>query len=145
IAQSDYDQSMAELRQQEAAVRIAEAALQNAQLDLDRCMIYAPIDGVVISRDVDVGQTVQASFSAPKLFSIAQDLRQMEISAAVSEADIGGVEPGQDVSFLVDAFPDRKFVGTVRQVRANSTITQNVVTYPTIISVDNEDLRLLPG
>ncbi len=145
VAQSDYDQAMAELRQQEAAVRIAEASLQNARLDFDRCKIYSPIDGVVISRDIDVGQTVQASFSAPKLFSIAQDLRQMEISAAVSEADIGGVEPGQPVSFEVDAFPDRKFNGTVRQVRANSTVTQNVVSYPTIISVDNEDMKLLPG
>lgn len=145
VSQSEYDQVMAELRQQEAAVRIAEANLKNAQLDLDRCKIYAPIDGVVISRDVDVGQTVQASFQAPKLFSIAQDLRRMEISAAVSEADIGGIEPGQPVEFEVDAYPDRKFTGVVRQVRANPTVEQNVVTYPTIITVDNDDLDLLPG
>lgn len=145
VAQSNYDQAAAELRQQEASVRIAEASLQNVKLDLDRTTIYAPIDGVVISRDVDVGQTVQASFSAPKLFSIAQDLRQMEISAAVSEADIGSVAPGQAVKFSVDAFPDRHFTGTVRQVRANSIIAQNVVTYSTIITVANDDLKLLPG
>jgi HlyD family secretion protein len=145
VAQSDYDTAMAELRQQEASVRIAEASVQNARLDLDRTKIHAPIDGVVISRDVDKGQTVQASFSAPKLFSIAQDLREMEIAAAVSEADIGSVAPGQFVRFHVDAFPDRDFSGTVRQVRANSVITQNVVTYSTIITVANDDLKLLPG
>jgi HlyD family secretion protein len=145
VSQSDYDLAMAEYSQQRAAVRIREASLENSKLDLSRTKIYAPIDGVVISRDVDVGQTVQASFSAPKLFSIAQDLRQMEISASVSEADIGGVAPGQPVEFIVDAYPDRKFNGTVRQVRANSIITQNVVTYPTIITVENDELKLLPG
>lgn len=145
VAQSDHDQARAELRQQEAAVKIKSASLESAKLDLEHTRIYSPIDGVVISRSVDVGQTVQASYSAPELFNIAQDLRQMQIAANVSEADIGDVEPGQPVSFTVDAFPGRAFRAEVKQVRKNSTTTSNVVTYTTIITVDNADLKLLPG
>jgi HlyD family secretion protein len=145
LSDSDYDSVKAELKQQEATVRNKEASLKSAQVDLDRCKIHAPISGTVISRDMDAGQTVQASFSAPKLFTLAQDLREMQITANVSEADIGGVEPGQEVRFTVDAFAGRNFTGKVRQVRNNPTTTNNVVNYYTIISVANEDLRLRPG
>lgn len=145
LSQSDHDQAQTELRQQESAVRVKEAALKSAQVDLERTKIRSPIDGVVISRDVNVGQTVQASFSAPKLFVIAKDLREMQITASVSEADIGGVEPNQEVSFTVDAFPGRNFNGKVREVRNNPTTTSNVVNYATIIDVDNPDLKLRPG
>lgn len=145
ISQSDFDQARTELRQQQSAVRVREAALKSAQVDLDRTKIRSPIDGVVISREIDVGQTVQASFSAPKLFTIAKDLREMQITASVSEADIGGVEPGQNVTFTVDAFPGRNFPGQVREVRNNPTTTNNVVNYSTIIDVTNPDLKLRPG
>ncbi|MGD1030837.1 MAG: efflux RND transporter periplasmic adaptor subunit [Opitutaceae bacterium] len=145
LSQSDYESAKADLDVQEANVRIQEAAVQSAKLDLAHTKIYSPIDGVVISRDIDLGQTVQASFSAPELFKIAQDLRQMQISASVSEADIGSVAPEQPVTFTVDAFPERIFSARVKQVRKNATTTSNVVTYTTIISVDNSDLKLLPG
>ena len=145
IAQSDFDQVSAELRQQQASAKNAEAAVKSAKLDLDRCKIYSPVKGVVLKRSVDVGQTVQSNYSVATLFTIAGDLSQMEIEAAISEADIGNVESGQSVTFTVDAFPGRTFQGKVRQVRNNSTIANNVVTYPTIISADNSDLRLRPG
>ena len=145
IAQSDYDQIAAELRQQEASAKNAEAAVKSAKLDLDRCKIYSPLNGVVLKRSVDVGQTVQSNYSVATLFTIAGDLSQMEIEASISEADIGTVEAGQPVTFTVDAFPGRNFLGKVKQVRNNSTIANNVVTYPTIISADNSDLRLRPG
>jgi HlyD family secretion protein len=145
IAQSDNDQALAELRQQEAATKNAEAAVKSAKLDLDRCKIYSPVDGVVLKRSVDVGQTVQSNYSVATLFTIARDLSQMEIEAAISEADIGNVEAGQAVTFTVDAFAGRNFQGKVRQVRNNSTVANNVVTYPTIISADNSDLKLRPG
>ena len=145
IARADYDQTHTELRQQESIVRVKEAALTSAQVDLDRTKIRSPIAGVVISRDVNIGQTVQASFNAPKLFTVAKDLREMQISASVSEADIGGVEPGQSATFTVDAFPGRTFTGQVREVRNNPTTANNVVNYSTIIDVDNPDLKLRPG
>lgn len=145
VSQSDYDEAAATLRQQEAQTRKAEAAVQNARVDLERCKITSPIDGVVLSRAVDIGQTVQANFSAPTLFTLAQDLRQMQITANVSEADVGSVAAGQNATFTVDAFPGRTFHGTVREVRNNSTTTSNVVTYPTIIVVDNSELKLRPG
>lgn len=145
VSPSDYDQTVSELHQQQATVRIKEAALRSAQVDVDRCKIRSPIDGVVISRDVDTGQTVQASFSAPQLFTLAKDLREMQITASVSEADIGGVEAGQSVSFTVDAFSGRTFTGKVREVRNNPTTTNNVVNYYTIIDVSNADLKLRPG
>lgn len=145
VSQSDNESAKADLDVQEANVRIQQAALESARLDLAHTKIYSPIDGVVISRDIDLGQTVQASFSAPELFKIAQDLRQMQISASVSEADIGNVAPDQPVTFTVDAFPGRTFSARVKQVRKNATTTSNVVTYTTIIAVDNSDLKLLPG
>jgi HlyD family secretion protein len=111
---------------------------------VERTKIRSPIDGVVINRAVDAGQTVQASFAAPTLFKLARDLREMQITANISEADIGGVAPGQAVAFSVDAFPGETFAGKVREVRNNTTITNNIVTYPTIITVENPDLKLRP-
>lgn len=145
IAQSELDEAQSELKQKEATVKIKEATLMNSKVDLERTNIISPIDGIVISRAVEVGQTVQASFSAPKLFEIARDLRDMEISADVSEADIGQVAEGQDVTFTVDAYTDQQFVGKVQQVRNNPTTVQNVVTFATIIGVKNDDLKLKPG
>ena len=145
ISQADLEQVQAELEQREAAVKMREANLKSAQVDLERTKIYSPIDGMVISRNVDVGQTVQASFSAPTLFNIANDLTKMEIGAMVSEADIGNVEEGQEASFTVEAFPNRTFQGKVAQVRNQPTTNQNVVNYATIIEVRNADMKLKPG
>lgn len=145
IPQSDFDQVAADLHQTEAAVKTREAALARAQIDLARCTITAPVDGIVISRSVDVGQTVAASLSAPTLFQIANDLTRMQINAYVAEADIGRVEAGQEVEFTVDAFPQRTFRGQVAQVRNAPTTVQNVVTYDTMIAVHNADLQLKPG
>ena len=145
VAQSDYDTVTAELRQQEASAKKAEAAVNSARLDVEHCKITSPIDGVVLSRSVDAGQTVQSAMTAPTLYKLAQDLRQMQITANISEADIGGVAAGQIVKFSVDAFSGRTFEGKVREVRNNSTTANNVVTYPTIITVDNTDLKLRPG
>lgn len=145
ISQSDFDTVTAELRQQEAVARKAEGAVNSTRLDVEHCKITSPIAGVVLERSVDAGQTVQSSMTAPTLYKLAQDLRQMQITANISEADIGGVESGQPVVFTVDAFPSRTFKGTVREVRNNSTTSNNVVTYPTIITVDNADMKLRPG
>jgi len=145
LSQSDYDSALSELKQQEANAKKADAAVNSARLDVEHCKITSPIDGVVLSRSVDVGQTVQSSMTAPTLYKLAQDLREMQISANISEADIGGVAPSQTVTFSVDAFNSRTFEGKVREVRNNSTTTNNVVTYPTIITVDNSDLKLRPG
>src|SRR5262249_5067542 len=145
IAQSDYDKAMADLHQAEAQIDIKQAALEKAKVDLARCTIYAPVDGIVISRSVDVGQTVAASLNAPTLFIIANDLSQMQIDANVAEADVGGVDVGQDVEFTVDAFMYRTFHGKVVQVRNSPITVQNVVTYDTVIAVHNEDLKLKPG
>jgi HlyD family secretion protein len=139
------DDSEAALRQAEAQVQIRTAQLEKAKVDLSRCTIYAPIDGVVISRSVDVGQTVAASLSAPVMFVIANDLRNMQIDTNVGEADVGNIEIGQAVNFDVDAFPYRKFHGKVAQVRIEPITVQNVVTYDTIIEVNNEDMKLKPG
>jgi HlyD family secretion protein len=145
ISKSDYDKSRADLHQAEAVVKTREALLRKAKVDLERTTIYAPIDGVVISRNVDVGQTVAASFNTPTLFLIANDLRKMQIEAMVSEADVGGVEVGQRVNFTVDAFPTRQFQGQVKQVRYAPITNQNVVNYTTIVEVDNSELKLRPG
>ena len=145
ISGSDYDTAIANLHQSQAQVEIKEAALTNAMVNLQRCTIYSPVDGTVISRAVDVGQTVAASLSAPTLFIIANDLTKMQIDANVSEADIGTVAEGQDVTFTVDAFPDGKFTGRVRQIRNSPTTVQNVVTYDVVIEVGNPELKLRPG
>ena len=121
------------------------ASLNRAKVDLSRRTIASPIDGIVISRDVDVGQTVAATMNAPILFKIANDLRKMQIDAAIAEADIGNLEVGQAVDFTVDAFPSRTFRGRVAQVRNAATTIQNVVTYDTVIAVLNDDLKLKPG
>jgi len=144
-AQANYDQAVAQLKANQAAVSQAQANVNQAQVDLDHTIISAPIDGVVIARNVDVGQTVAASFQAPVLFVIANDLKHMEVNASVDEADIGRVRTAQEVTFRVDAYPDRVFHGVVTQVRLQPTTVQNVVTYNTIIGVDNADGRLMPG
>jgi HlyD family secretion protein len=143
--QADFDKAMADLHQAEAVVKVKEATLERASVDFGRCTVYAPIDGIVISRHVDVGQTVTASLSAPTFFVIAKDLTQMQIDANVAEADVGGVRVGQEVEFTVDAFPNRVFKGKVIQIRNAPTMVQSVVTYDTVIGVDNRDLDLKPG
>ncbi len=145
VAVADYDKALADLHQAQAVVQTREASVRKTKVDLERTTIYAPIDGMVISRNVDVGQTVAASFTAPTLFVIANDLTKMQIEAAVSEADVGGVDVGQNVDFSVDAFPGRTFHGEVKQVRFAPMTNQNVVTYNTIVEVSNPDLKLRPG
>src|SRR3981081_3674217 len=144
-AQSDLDQATANLHQAEANVKIKEGALEKVKADLDHCTITSPIDGIVISRNVDVGQTVAASLQAPVIFTIANDLTKMQIDANVAEADVGGVAVDQDVDFTVDAFPARTFQGKVVQVPHAPLTVQNVVTYDTVIGVSNPDLKLKPG
>ncbi len=145
LAKSDLDTAVATAHQAEALVMMKQAALDQANANLAYTSIYAPINGVVISRNVDVGQTVAASFSAPTLFIIANDLAKMQIDALVSEADIGGVETNQVVNFTVDAFPMRTFRGIVTQIRNAAETNQNVISYDTVITVDNSDLKLRPG
>jgi HlyD family secretion protein len=140
-----YQSAQAEHQVKVASVAEAEAALEREQVNLDYTTIYAPIDGVVISRDVDVGQTVAASLQAPTLFTIANDLAQMQVEADVDEAFIGKVQKGQPVSFSVFAYPRRGFSGSVAQVRLQPTIEAGVVKYNCIIHVDNSDLALKPG
>jgi HlyD family secretion protein len=144
-SQADLDQAMATLHQAEANVKIKQGALDKVKADLDHCTITSPIDGVVISRNVDVGQTVAASLQAPIIFQIANDLTKMQIDSNVAEADVGVLEVGQDVDFTVDAFPMRTFHGKVVQVRNAPITVQNVVTYDTVIGVSNPDLKLKPG
>jgi HlyD family secretion protein len=144
-AQAEYDKALVDLHQAEANVKINEGALRKAQVDLGRCKIYSPIDGIVISRNVDVGQTVAASLSAPTLFLIANDLSKMQIQANVAEADIGQLEVDQNVDFTVDALPGQTFHGKVTQIRNAPKTDQNVVTYETIIEVSNPNLKLKPG
>ena len=144
-SQQDLDQANASLHQAEANVKIKQGALDKAKADLEHCTITSPVDGVVISRNVDVGQTVAASLQAPVIFQIANDLTKMQIDSNVAEADVGAVEVGQSVDFTVDAFPTRTFHGKVVQVRNAPITVQNVVTYDTVIGVDNTDLKLKPG
>jgi HlyD family secretion protein len=145
ISGSDYDTAVATLHEAEATVAIQQGALDNALANFGYCRITAPVSGIVISRKVDVGQTVNAAMNTPVLFTIVQDLSKMNITADISEADIGQVKVGQLVDFTVDAFPDDVFHGMVSQVRKSPTTTQNVVTYQTIISVDNPGQKLFPG
>ena len=143
--ESDLEIAIAEVARADAMVMIKEAALTRANVDLNFCIITAPVDGVVISRKVELGQTVAAMMSTPVLYTIAQDINMMNISALVSEADIGQVKVGHKVDFTVDAYPDDLFAGTVKQVRLAPTAKENVVTYETIIEVDNRDQKLFPG
>jgi HlyD family secretion protein len=144
-SQQDLDQATANLHQAEANVKIKQGALDKAKADLEHCTITSPVDGVVISRSVDVGQTVAASLQAPVIFTIANDLTKMQIDTNVAEADVGAVEVNQDVDFTVDAFPQRIFHGKVVQVRNAPITVQNVVTYDTVIGVNNPELKLKPG
>lgn len=145
VPQSENDQAVATLHQAQAMVQVKRATVELAKANLQYCTIYSPVDGMVISRNVDVGQTVAASLNAPTLFVIANDLAKMQIDANVAESDVGGVEDGQKVDFTVDAFPNRTFHGTVVQVRNSPITVQNVVTYDTVIGVNNADLKLKPG
>ncbi|MFM8358573.1 MAG: efflux RND transporter periplasmic adaptor subunit, partial [Verrucomicrobiota bacterium] len=145
ISETEFTQNEVQRLQADANVKMREAAVETAKVDLQRTTIYAPISGVVITRAVEAGQTVAASFNTPTLFNIANDLAKMQIELAISEADIGNVEVGQRVDFSVDAFQNRKFTGTVKQVRFAPTTNQNVVTYTTIAEVANPDLKLRPG
>src|SRR5690606_5535795 len=135
----------AQVANAKASVIQAEASLFQARIDLERCQIRSPVDGIVINRVVEEGQTVAASMTAPVLFTIAQDMSQMQVEASVDEADIGKVQPEQAASFTVEAFPDKRFRGTVTQVRKAANEELNVVTYTVIISADNRDASLLPG
>jgi len=144
-AKSNYEGAVASIQGAEAAVAQAAAAVQQSQVDLTHTVIRAPIDGVVVARNVDVGQTVAASLQAPTLFVIANDLTHMQVNASIDEADIGRVHTGQDVTFHVDAYPNETFTGRVEQVRLQPITVQNVVTYNTLIAVDNPGGRLMPG
>jgi HlyD family secretion protein len=144
-ARATYQSAVAQLKANQAAVTQAVAGVNQAKVDLDHTIIRAPIDGIVVGRSVDVGQTVAASLQAPTLFVIAQDLSHMQVLASIDEADIGRVRTGQKATFRVDSFPDQVFEGRVEQVRLQPTTVQNVVTYSAIIAVDNPGQRLMPG
>lgn len=145
VARQELDQTRQALKSATAQVEQSRAALADAEVDLRNSVIRSPVSGTVVARTVEEGQTVAASFQTPELFKIAGDLKKMLIHTTFAEADIGRIQPGQPSRFTVDAFPDRSFKGTVRQVRMNPTTTQNVVTYDVVVDVDNEDLSLLPG
>jgi HlyD family secretion protein len=144
-AQTAYDAAVAQLEVNKAQIAQAQAALNQASVDLNNTVIHSPVDGIVISRSVDVGQTVAASLQAPTLFTIANDLAKMEVHTNVDEADVGNVTEGQEVTFTVDAFPARRFRGRVHQVRNAPTVVQNVVTYDAVVRIDNKELLLKPG
>ena len=144
-ARANNEAAAAQVKASQAAVSQAAAGLNQAQVDAEHTVIASPIDGVVIARNVDVGQTVAASLQAPVLFVIANDLRELQVNASIDEADVGRVQAGQEVQFRVDAYPDQMFPGRVQQVRLQPTTVQNVVTYNAIISVDNPQQRLMPG
>jgi HlyD family secretion protein len=145
VSSSDYDTAVATLHEADATVQLDQAAVDMATVNLGYCKIYSPVDGVVIVNNIEVGQTVQASFNTPELFQIANNLKEMQIDSNVAEADMGGVKDGQDVDFRVEAYPDRLFHGKVRQVRYAATIVNNVVTYDCVIDVTNSDLKLRPS
>jgi HlyD family secretion protein len=145
ISSSDHDTAIATLHEAEATVQIKEASLHNAAANLGYCKILSPVDGIVISRAVELGQTVASSFTTPTLFQIANDLTRMQIDTAVDEADIGGVKEGEKVDFTVGAYPNRTFHGVVTQVRNAPSTVNNVVTYDTVIGVTNSDYSLKPG
>lgn len=145
LTEADVRVAQAQLENTLAIISQRQAALKQARAELARTVIRSPVDGVVISRNVDVGQTVAASFQAPVLFTIAKDLREMEVNIAVDEADVGRVAEGQNVRFTVDAFPGERFGGQVTQIRKSPQTNNNVVTYAVIARVANADLKLLPG
>lgn len=145
LARAARDQARAQVNGAQAQIQQQIASTQTSRLNLQRTVIRSPVDGVVLTRTVEPGQTVAASLQAPVLFQIAEDLSKMEIVLAIDEADIGQVKTGQSVTFTVDAFPERRFRGLVQQLRLSATNTSNVITYPVVIAVDNADQALLPG
>lgn len=145
VSRQELDQALAASAQAAAQVRVASAQLSRDRTNFGFSVIRSPVDGTVVNRQVDVGQTVAASFQTPTLFQIGEDLTRMQIDSNVSEADIGQIKVGQPVKFRVDAFPDKEYSGEVRQVRLNAKTEQNVVTYNVVVDVANPDLVLLPG
>ncbi|MGY5353787.1 efflux RND transporter periplasmic adaptor subunit [Wenyingzhuangia sp. IMCC45467] len=145
ISQADYDEALYNFNNSKSTVVQRLADLEKAKTNVGYANIYAPINGVVLSKDIDEGQTVAASYSTPTLFTIAQDLKEMQVEADVDEADIGQITEGQRVSFTVDAYPNDEFNGTVTQVRLSPTVTSNVVTYTVVIKAQNPNLKLKPG
>lgn len=145
VSADDYENALLTYRQAKEQVATAKEQVQRAQTNLGYATITSPIDGIVISKSVEEGQTVAASFNTPELFTIAKDLTNMQVVADVDEADIGAVKEGDRVTFTVDAYPDDTFEGTVKQVRLQATTTNNVVTYEVVISAQNADLKLKPG
>lgn len=145
VPRADLDQAVQAVESAHAQLELAQAQVRRDQTNLRYSIITSPVSGVVVSRSVDVGQTVAASFQTPTLFTIAQDLKRMQIDTTIAEADVGSIRVGQNARFNVDAFPDRDFQGRVRQIRLNPQVLQNVVTYNVVIDVDNPDEILLPG
>lgn len=145
ISKADYEQAAYQVKNSQETVSQRKTALAQARTNLSYANIYAPIDGIILSREVEEGQTVAASMTTPTLFTIAKDITKMQVEANVDEADIGGVEVGQRVSFTVDAYPQEEFSGRVRQVRLSATTESNVVTYTVIIDADNPEQKLKPG
>ncbi|MDX9946781.1 MAG: efflux RND transporter periplasmic adaptor subunit [Bacteroidales bacterium] len=145
IAQADYDQAVYNYQNSKASLNNAKSAFDRANVNLAYATIYSPIDGVVLNRAIEEGQTVAASFNTPEMFTIANDLTRMEVQASIDEADIGQVKLGQRVQFTVDSYPDEKFEGSVSQVRLKPVTTNNVVTYVVIFSAPNPEKKLMPG
>lgn len=145
VAQADVDSAQAAYDSAVAQVQIAQGRVNNDKANVDYATIVSPVVGTIVSRNIDIGQTVAASFQTPTLFTVALDLKKMQIIATISEADIGSVHNGQRVEFTVDAYRDRQFIGVVTQIRLNATIIQNVVNYNVVIDVNNDDGALLPG
>jgi HlyD family secretion protein len=144
-AQVEFASAEAQVRSADASVAQSKAGLNQAKVNLEHTVITSPIDGIVVSRDVDTGQTVAASMQAPTLFVLAADLTKMHLNASIDESDVGQVAPGQEVTFRVDAYPNDSFSGRVAQVRLQAVVSQNVVTYATVIDVENPELKLKPG
>lgn len=145
ISKAEYENALFSYNSSKAQAKVSYAQVQTAQKNLSLASIYSPIDGTVLSRSVSEGQTVAASFSTPTIFSIAKDLKEMQVEASVDEADIGFIKEGDRVTFSVDAYTNDEFDGTIQQIRLNPTTTNNVVTYTTIIKTSNDDLKLKPG
>jgi len=145
VAQADLDQAISDSSAAASDLSSARAQVDRAKINLNYATIISPINGVVIARNVDVGQTVAASFNTPTLFTISDDLTKMQVQASIDEADIGQVKVGQTVAFTVDAYPSRTFQGTVSQIRLSPTTVQNVVSYTVMVDLDNKDMALLPG
>jgi HlyD family secretion protein len=146
VSERDYQTAATEVKNKKAALQRAQTSLETAELNLYHyAVITSPINGTVVSRSIEPGQTVAASFSSPVLFEIAEDLRKMEIQALVDESDIGQIQPGQKARYTVEAFPDEEFSGTVREIRLDPTVESNVVNYTVIVDTDNPQKRLLPG